>query len=113
MADETIFERDGAVAVLTFNRPEARNAMTWEMYEALGETCERVDADDSIRVLVLRGAGDRAFVSGTDIRSSWSSRPARTPSATRPGWTRPSGGSISSRSPPSRCSRVTRSAEAC
>ena len=68
MADETIFERDGAVAVLTFNRPEARNAMTWEMYEALGETCERVDADDSIRVLVLRGAGDRAFVSGTDIR---------------------------------------------
>src|SRR4051812_37858248 len=68
MADETIFERDGAVAVLTFNRPEARNAMTWGMYEALGETCERVDADDSIRVLVLRGAGDRAFVSGTDIR---------------------------------------------
>ena len=68
MADQTIFERDGAVAVLTFNRPEARNAMTWEMYEALGETCERVDADDSIRVLVLRGAGDRAFVSGTDIR---------------------------------------------
>ena len=68
MADQTIFERDGAVAVLTFNRPEARNAMTWEMYEALGETCERVDADDSIRVLVLRGAGDKAFVSGTDIR---------------------------------------------
>src|SRR6185369_17830359 len=68
MADETIFERDGAVAVLTFNRPEARNAMTWEMYEALGATCERVDADDSIRVLVLRGAGDKAFVSGTDIR---------------------------------------------
>src|SRR3954467_5323652 len=68
MADETIFERDGAVAVLTFNRPEARNAMTWGMYEALGETCERVDADDSIRVLVLRGAGDKAFVSGTDIR---------------------------------------------
>jgi len=67
MAD-TIFERDGAVAVLTFNRPEARNAMTWEMYETLGATCEQVDADDSIRVLVLRGAGDRAFVSGTDIR---------------------------------------------
>jgi enoyl-CoA hydratase/carnithine racemase len=38
------------------------------MYETLGATCERVDADDSIRVLVLRGAGDKAFVSGTDIR---------------------------------------------
>jgi len=68
MADETIFEQDGAVAILTFNRPEARNAMTWGMYEELGATCERVDADDSIRVLVLRGAGDKAFVSGTDIR---------------------------------------------
>jgi len=68
MADETIFEQDGAVAILTFNRPEARNAMTWGMYETLGTTCERVDADDSIRVLVLRGAGDKAFVSGTDIR---------------------------------------------
>ncbi len=68
MADETIFEQDGAVAILTFNRPQARNAMTWGMYETLGATCERVDADDSIRVLVLRGAGDKAFVSGTDIR---------------------------------------------
>lgn len=68
MADETIFEQDGAIAVLTFNRPEARNAMTWEMYDALGAACERVDADDDIRVLVLRGAGDKAFVSGTDIR---------------------------------------------
>jgi enoyl-CoA hydratase len=68
MADETLFEQDGAVAILTFNRPEARNAMTWGMYETLGAICERVDADDSIRVLVLRGAGDKAFVSGTDIR---------------------------------------------
>jgi enoyl-CoA hydratase/carnithine racemase len=68
MPDETIFEQDGAVAILTFNRPEARNAMTWGMYETLGATCERVDADDSVRVLVLRGAGDKAFVSGTDIR---------------------------------------------
>ncbi|MGE3270923.1 MAG: enoyl-CoA hydratase-related protein, partial [Chloroflexota bacterium] len=68
MADETLFTQDGPIATLTFNRPEARNAMTWEMYEALGEACERVDADDSIRVLILRGAGDKAFVSGTDIR---------------------------------------------
>jgi enoyl-CoA hydratase/carnithine racemase len=65
---ETVFEIDGAVAWLTFNRPEARNAMTWEMYAALREAAERVDADDALRVLVLRGAGDKAFVSGTDIR---------------------------------------------
>jgi enoyl-CoA hydratase len=68
MADETLFEQDGPVAILTFNRPEARNAMTWGMYETLAATCERVDADPATRVLVLRGAGDRSFVSGTDIR---------------------------------------------
>ncbi|MFN8526145.1 MAG: enoyl-CoA hydratase [Chloroflexota bacterium] len=68
MSSDTLFERDGAVAYLTFNRPDARNAMTWEMYDALRDTVERVDADPDIRVLVLKGAGDKAFVSGTDIR---------------------------------------------
>src|SRR3954451_7272555 len=63
----TIFETDGAIATLTFNRPEARNAMTWEMYESLVAACDRVDADGSIRVLIFRGAGGKAFVAGTDI----------------------------------------------
>ena len=58
---------DGPIAVLTFNRPEARNAMTWEMYEGLMDACDRVDADNHVRVFVLRGAGGKAFVSGTDI----------------------------------------------
>ena len=62
-----LFDVDGPVASLTFNRPEARNAMTWEMYEALVEACDRVDADANVRVFVLRGAGGKAFVSGTDI----------------------------------------------
>jgi enoyl-CoA hydratase/carnithine racemase len=63
----TIFETDGPLAFLTFNRPEARNAMTWEMYESLVEACDRVDRDAAIRVLILRGAGGKAFVAGTDI----------------------------------------------
>jgi enoyl-CoA hydratase/carnithine racemase len=63
----TTFEIDGALAILTFNRPEARNAMTWEMFDALVAACERVDGDAAIRVLVLRGAGGKAFVAGTDI----------------------------------------------
>jgi enoyl-CoA hydratase len=63
----TVFEADGPVATLTFNRPEARNAMTWEMYQALVEACERADRDTAIRVLVFRGAGGKAFVAGTDI----------------------------------------------
>jgi enoyl-CoA hydratase/carnithine racemase len=61
------YERRGAVAVVTFNRPDARNAMTWDMYQALYDACENVDQDDRVRVLVLRGAGDKAFVAGTDI----------------------------------------------
>ncbi|MBI2198161.1 MAG: enoyl-CoA hydratase/isomerase family protein [Candidatus Rokubacteria bacterium] len=64
---EVLVRRDGPIVTLTFNRPEARNAMTWGMYERLYQTCEEVDADDSIRVLVLRGAGGKAFVAGTDI----------------------------------------------
>jgi len=66
-SDHVLVERSGAIVTLTFNRPEARNAMTWEMYERLYQTCEEVDADDSIRVLVLKGAGGKAFVAGTDI----------------------------------------------
>src|SRR5581483_6471382 len=64
---ELLYERRGPIALLTFNRPAARNAMTWAMYEALYAACEHVDADERVRVLVLRGAGDKAFVAGTDI----------------------------------------------
>jgi enoyl-CoA hydratase/carnithine racemase len=64
---ETIFQIDPPFAVLTFNRPQARNAMTWAMYDALVAACAKVDADPDIRVLILKGAGGKAFVSGTDI----------------------------------------------
>jgi enoyl-CoA hydratase len=63
----TIYESDGPIATFTFNRPQARNAMTWDMYQALVEACDRVDADSAIRVLILKGAGGKAFVAGTDI----------------------------------------------
>lgn len=66
-ATEVISEvRDSALQV-TFNRPEARNAMTWDMYQALAEAAVRADEDPDVRALVLRGAGGRAFVAGTDI----------------------------------------------
>ena len=64
---EVLVSREDAIITLTFNRPEARNAMTWNMYQRLYEVCEEVDSDDSIRVLVLKGAGGKAFVAGTDI----------------------------------------------
>ncbi|GLY66802.1 enoyl-CoA hydratase [Amycolatopsis taiwanensis] len=57
----------GGVLTVTFNRPKQRNAMTWGMYDALAQACDRADSDDAVRVLLLRGAGGRAFVAGTDI----------------------------------------------
>jgi enoyl-CoA hydratase/carnithine racemase len=64
--DEILFEvQDSGIAWLTFNRPEARNAMTFGMYRQLGEICRSLDP--RVKVLILRGAGDKAFVSGTDI----------------------------------------------
>jgi enoyl-CoA hydratase/carnithine racemase len=55
------------IASVVFDRPHARNAMTWSMYEALAEACERLRADGSVRVVSFRGAGGEAFVAGTDI----------------------------------------------
>jgi enoyl-CoA hydratase/carnithine racemase len=59
--------QDGPVLTVLFNRPEQRNAMTYAMYDGLEQACVRADEDDSVHVLVLRGAGGRAFVAGTDI----------------------------------------------
>jgi enoyl-CoA hydratase len=63
-----LVEQDARVVTVTFNRPEARNAMTFEMYETLHDLCDKIDKDAGVRVMVLTGAGDKAFVSGTDIR---------------------------------------------
>ncbi|WP_332826794.1 enoyl-CoA hydratase/isomerase family protein [Ramlibacter sp.] len=58
---------EGGVASVTFDRPEARNAMTWAMYERLRAVCEQLRADASVRVVRFQGAGGEAFVAGTDI----------------------------------------------
>jgi enoyl-CoA hydratase len=58
--------QDG-VAALVINRPQARNAMTWAMYEQLRAICERLANEPGVRVATMRGAGGEAFVAGTDI----------------------------------------------
>jgi enoyl-CoA hydratase/carnithine racemase len=58
---------DKGIARVTFDRPEARNAMTWQMYERLHSICERLREDPTVRVACFRGAGGQAFVAGTDI----------------------------------------------
>jgi enoyl-CoA hydratase len=64
---EVLFSAEPPLAFLTFSRPAARNALTWEMYEGLLSACETVDARPDIRVLIVRGAGGKAFAAGTDI----------------------------------------------
>lgn len=61
------FVIEGGVARITFDRPDARNAMTWAMYERLHSICERLRDDPTVRVVRFQGAGGQAFVAGTDI----------------------------------------------
>jgi len=66
--DELLFEiREGGVAQVTFNRPHARNALTFAMYDGLAEICRRANEDRSVKAIILTGAGDKAFAAGTDI----------------------------------------------
>jgi enoyl-CoA hydratase len=61
------FSVDGCVARIVIDRPEARNAMTWTMYDQLALACDSIAANHDIRVATIRGAGGQAFVAGTDI----------------------------------------------
>lgn len=65
--DHLRFEIDDDIGYVTFDRRAVRNALTFDMYERLAEICREVDADRRIKALVMTGAGDKAFTSGTDI----------------------------------------------
>jgi len=67
MTEELLYDKRGDVAWVTFNRPQARNALTFAMYQGLAEICGRIGRTHEARVLVITGAGDRAFAAGTDI----------------------------------------------
>src|SRR6201986_4961998 len=64
---DILFEIANGIGKVTFNRPQARNAFTFAMYERLAEICKQANEDRSFKVLVFQGAGDKAFASGTDI----------------------------------------------
>src|SRR5271168_2301972 len=66
-SNDILFDLRDGIGRVTFNRPQARNAFTFEMYERLAQICAQANADRSIKVLVMQGAGDKAFASGTDI----------------------------------------------
>jgi enoyl-CoA hydratase/carnithine racemase len=66
-SSDILFEQRDGIGRVTFNRPQARNAFTFAMYERLAQICEEADGDRGIKVLVFQGAGDKAFAAGTDI----------------------------------------------
>ncbi|MCC6719455.1 MAG: enoyl-CoA hydratase/isomerase family protein [Acetobacteraceae bacterium] len=65
--DRVIAAIEGAVGWITFNNPARRNAMSQDMWEAVPLALDRMEADPAVRVIVLRGMGDKAFVAGADI----------------------------------------------
>ncbi|SEP14722.1 Enoyl-CoA hydratase/carnithine racemase [Rhodospirillales bacterium URHD0017] len=67
MTQELLYDKRGEVGWITFNRPQARNALTFAMYEGLAEICARVGQTREVKALVITGAGDKAFAAGTDI----------------------------------------------
>jgi len=67
MTEELLYDKRGDVAWVTFNRPQARNALTFAMYQGLAEICGRLGKTREAKVIVITGAGDKAFAAGTDI----------------------------------------------
>ena len=65
--ENIIFEMEGNVAVIKFNRPKALNAINQAVLSELADALDKIEADSSVRVLVLTGEGDKAFVAGADI----------------------------------------------
>ncbi len=74
MSDTILVERDGAIATVVLNRPDKLNALDKPMWRRLGEAVEALSADDRVRCVVLRGAGDKAFAAGADISEFASER---------------------------------------
>lgn len=65
--DELIYAVEEGIGTVTFNRPQARNAMTFAMYDGLKRVCEEMPNDRSVRALIITGAGEKAFAAGTDM----------------------------------------------
>src|ERR1700740_1231639 len=72
--DKMLARKEGGVGIVTFNNPERHNAVSLEMWEATKHILDGFAADDDVRVVVLTGAGGKAFVSGADISKFASER---------------------------------------
>ena len=65
---ELLYNISNDIGTITFNRPQARNALTFEMYDGLAEITDAIIAEpNQLKALIITGAGDKAFAAGTDI----------------------------------------------
>lgn len=67
VAEDLLYEVRDGIGLITFNRPAAHNALTFEMYDRLGDICGEIRLGGAVKVLIITGAGGRAFAAGTDI----------------------------------------------
>jgi len=67
MTQDLLFDITDRTGWVTFNRPDQRNALTFAMYEGLADICANAPTDGSVKAIIIRGAGDRAFAAGTDM----------------------------------------------
>lgn len=67
MTDKIIVEKDGAIGRLIFNNPDKLNAISLDMWEGMGTAVEQLEADPEVKVIVVTGAGEKAFVAGADV----------------------------------------------
>ncbi len=65
--DDIVYTSEGEIGIIGFNRPKARNALTFEMYSEVAKICSEAGDGDGIKALIVRGEGEKAFAAGTDI----------------------------------------------
>lgn len=71
MEAEILFEEKGGVGLITLNRPKALNALTLGMIREMDPKLQAWETDDSIKAIVIKGAGEKAFCAGGDVRAVW------------------------------------------
>ena len=92
--EKMIAAKDGSIGWMTFNNPERRNAVSLDMYQAIPEIMEAFDQDEEVRVIVITGAGGKAFVSGADISTFEKARASKADTEAWDATTRRAGESI-------------------
>jgi len=86
--EHILVDRDGPLGIVTLNRPKQLNALNWALVGELGEALEAFDRDETIRCVIITGAGERAFAAGADIKEMAGATPVTMLTGAFEGWER-------------------------